>query len=132
MRLLDQRQAEFLHEVDAQDRYYMDRKGQDALDVMKINPHRVQLFSISEIWHCVRARLIELNVMKDPDLDSFASESDSTEWEDEFDFIKRGKERIGELFKGKKSAEKGEKSVAELMRKNDLKVVNKMLERVIE
>jgi len=132
MRLLDRRQAEFLHEVDAQDRYFQERKGKDALDTLKINPHRVQLFSISEIWHCVRGRLIELNVMKDPDVDdSVSSDGDSTEFEDDFDFIARGRERIGELFKGKKSKDKDQKSVAELMRKNDLKVINKMLERVI-
>ena len=70
--------------------------------------------------------------MKDPDVDSFGSQSDSTEFEDDFDFVALGKERIGELFKARNNADKGEKSVAEQMRKNDLLVINKMLEKVIE
>ncbi len=71
------------------------------------------MFSINEIWHCVQERLIELNVMKDPDVESFGSASDSTEFDDDFDFVKLGGERVGHLFKGKKSKEKDEKSVAE-------------------
>ena len=90
------------------------------------------MFSINEIWRCVQQRLIELNVMKDPDVESIGSASDSTEFEDDFDFVKLGAERVGHLFKGKKSKDKDEKSVAEQMRRNDLKVVNRMLEKAIE
>ena len=71
--------------------------------------------------------------MKDPDVESIGSASDSTEFDDDFDFVKLGKERVGHLFKGKKAkSDKDEKSVAEQMRKNDLKVMNRMLEITIE
>ena len=70
--------------------------------------------------------------MKDPDLDSFGSQSDSTEYEDDFDFIEEGRKRIGHLFHAKRSKEGTEKSVAELMRRNDLKVLNRLLEKGIE
>ena len=91
------------------------------------------MFSIGEIWRCIQQRLIELNVMKDPDTISIGSASDSTEYEDDFDFVKLGQERVGHLFKGKKAKkDKDEKSVAELMRRNDLKVMNRMLKITIE
>ena len=69
--------------------------------------------------------------MKDPDLESVGSKSDSTEYEDDFDFIEEGRKRVGHLFKGKASKDKSQKSVAELMRKNDLKVLNRLLEKGI-
>ena len=81
----------------------------------------------------MQQRLIELNVMKDPDVESVGSASDSTEFEDDFDFVKLGRDRVGHLFKGKKAkSDKDEKSVAEQMRRNDLKVMNRMLEKAIE
>ena len=71
--------------------------------------------------------------MKDPDVESIGSASDSTEFEDGFDFVQLGKDRVGHLFKAKKGQkDKDEKSLAEQMRKNDLKVINKMLEKSIE
>lgn len=65
------------------------RKGEDELNPLKVNPHRVQLFSINEIWKSVQQRLIELDIMKDPDLDSLASESESTDFEEGFDFVQK-------------------------------------------
>ena len=53
----------------------------------------------------MQRRLIELKVMKDPEVDSFDSDSDSTEMEDDFDFVTIAKERMGTLFKGKKKKE---------------------------
>ena len=99
---------------------------------MKINPHRVQLFSISEIWGSVKERLIELKVMKDPDVESYGSDSDSTEMEDEFDFKARTRERVETLFNAKRGKDKNEKSIAEIMKRNDLRVVRKAFEKVVE
>jgi hypothetical protein len=99
---------------------------------MKINPHRVQLFSINEIWSCVSKRLIELKVMKDPEIDSADSDSDSTEMEEDFDFVAVAKERASTLFKGKKKKESNEKSVAELMRRNDLTLMRRAMDKIVE
>ena len=102
------------------------------LQTAQINPNRVQIFSLNEIWDCVQRRLIELKVMKDPEVDSFDSDSDSTEMEDDFDFVAIAKERMGTLFKGKKKKEANEKSVAELMRRNDLVLMRKAIDKVCE
>jgi hypothetical protein len=90
------------------------------------------MFSINEIWDCVSKRLIELKVMKDPEIDSAGSESDSTEMEDDWDFVTIAKERASTLFKGKKKKESNEKSVAELMRRNDLTLMRRALDKVVE
>ena len=84
---------EFFAEMDQQDRIFQERVGNAALETSHINPNRVQIFSLNEIWDCVQARLIELKVMKDPEVDSFDSDSDSTEMEDDFDFVTIAKER---------------------------------------
>jgi len=70
--------------------------------------------------------------MKDPEVDSFDSDSDSTEMEDDFDFVTVAKERTGTLFKGKKKKEANEKSVAELMRRNDLVLMRKAIDKLCE
>ena len=70
--------------------------------------------------------------MKDPEVDSFESDSDSTEIEDNFDFVSVAKERVETLFKGKKKKEPNEKSVAELMRRNDLILMKKAIEKLCE
>ena len=70
--------------------------------------------------------------MKDPEVDSFDSDSDSTEMEDDFDFVAIAKERMGTLFKGKKKKEANEKSVAELMRRNDLILMRKAIDKLCE
>ena len=52
--------------------------------------------------------------MKDPDVESIGSASDSTEYEDGFDFVSLAKDRVGHLFKAKKGQkDKDEKSLAE-------------------
>jgi hypothetical protein len=40
--------------------------------------------------------------MKDPDVESIGSASESTEYEDGFDFVQLAKDRVGHLFKAKK------------------------------
>jgi hypothetical protein len=70
------------------------------------------MFSINEIWTTVQARLIELNVMKNPDAESSGSESESSEYDDNFDFIKEGSEKIGVLFKKKPANGGGKYSLA--------------------
>jgi len=59
------------------------------------------MFSINEIWHVIQNRLIDLKVMKDPDEESLGSASESTEFEDDFDFCMKAGERVGHLFRAK-------------------------------
>ena len=132
MKLMGSKRNEFFQEMDEQDRLLQERKGAFMLDAMKINPHRVQLFSINEIWQCISKRLIELRVMKDPECDSLASDSDSTEVEEDCDFVQVASERVHSLFKGKKKQDRSEKSVAELMRRNDLKLMKRVVTKVVE
>jgi hypothetical protein len=127
MRLLDARRTDFLLDMDEQDRVYRERKGKAMLDWQKINPHRVQMFSIQEIWRCVQQRLIELDVMKDPDAQQVVDDGDSTELEEDFDFVEAARARADTLFKKKKSKESKDKALGEMMKKNDLKIVNRML-----
>jgi hypothetical protein len=66
--------------------------------------------------------------MKDPEADSFKSDSDSSEMDDNFDFVTEGEKRVGILFKAKKGAKDDpSKSIKELMKKNDWKLMNKLL-----
>lgn len=53
MRLIDHSRRDYMFELDADDRYLRERKGRAQLDWQKINPHRVQMFSINEVWRCV-------------------------------------------------------------------------------
>ena len=43
---------------------------------------------MQEIWKCILGRLIELNVLADPDADSFGSDDNSTDLDDDFDFAR--------------------------------------------
>lgn len=70
--------------------------------------------------------------MKDPEVDSFDSDSDSTEMEDNFDFVTQAKERVETLFKGKKKKDPNEKSVAELMRRNDVILIKRAIEKICD
>jgi hypothetical protein len=47
---------------------------------------------------------VELNVLADPDIDSFKSDDDcdSSELEDDFDFARQAQYKVGKLFKGKR------------------------------
>lgn len=67
MAILDANRKDFIYEIDKQDRIMQERTGKDMLKHTNINPHRVQMFSITEIWKFLEQRLIELEVMKDPD-----------------------------------------------------------------
>lgn len=67
MRLLEHKKRDFLFEMDQQDRFMRERRGKKERDWQVVNPHRVQMFSLNEVWKCVQQRLVELNVMKDPD-----------------------------------------------------------------
>ena len=60
------------------------------------------MFSLNEIWGSVQKRLIELDIMKDPDLESMASESESTDFEETFDFMEKAEARFGRFMLGKK------------------------------
>ena len=71
--------------------------------------------------------------MKDPDQESFGSDSDiSDEYPDDFDFVEKAKERVGKFFKGKKKKDKKEKNLNDFLKKNDLKLINSILQRCLE
>ena len=64
----------FYHEEDEDGRVFKEgreggptSKGKPHFDALKVNPHRVQMYSINEIWHCIARRLFELGVMQNPD-----------------------------------------------------------------
>ena len=61
------------------------------------------MFSLNEIWKCILARLVELNVLRDPEDDSNASDEESDDLGTEFDFVHHGNKRVGKLFNNKKS-----------------------------
>lgn len=91
------------------------------------------MFSLNEIWKCVLNRLVELNVLKDPDAaQEFASDDDSTELEEDFDYIYHAKKRVGVLFKNKRSKDDKDKSLRDMMPKNDFTMVQRMLDKTIE
>ena len=115
-------------EMDAHDRVLQERKEEVIVNPWKINPHRVQMFSINEIWTCVQQRLVELKVMKDPEADSQGEESDSTDFEEGFSFVEEGAMRVGKLFRPKAGQEK---SLKDQMKKNDWTLLNKLLERAV-
>ena len=48
--IMNANRRDFILEIDKQDRYYQERNGKDMLKYTNINPHRVQMFSITEIW----------------------------------------------------------------------------------
>lgn len=132
LRLMDHKRHEFLHEMDEQDRIFQERRGKDAHNPMKINPHRVQMFSINEIWNTVSRRLIELNVMKDPDVEDYHSDSDSDEWEQRWNFVHEGRKRQGKFFVGKKKKDDNVPCLKDLMKKNDILLINRVLEKTID
>ena len=92
--------------MDKHDRYFNERKGTDELKITTINPHRVQMFSINEIWKSIQHRLVELKIIKNPEVDSDEEGEDSAEVDDNYDFEKLVKERVNYLFKGRKNASK--------------------------
>lgn len=92
----------------------------------------MQLFSINEIWKSVQQRLIELDIMKDPDLDSLASESESSDFEEGFDFLQRAQDRVGKFMHGRKQKDSKVKGLKDLMKPNDVLLMNKMLAKVVE
>jgi hypothetical protein len=57
-------------------------------------------------------RLIDLNVLNDPDADSFGSDNESSDYEEDYDFITLASKKFGRLFKGKRSA-RDQKSIGE-------------------
>ena len=59
------------------------------LDTKSLNPHRVQIYSIEEIWKAVLNRLVQLDVLNDPDEDAIEEDSESSELEEEFDYVER-------------------------------------------
>lgn len=49
-------------------------------------------------------RLVDLNVLNDPDADSFGSDNESSDYEENYDFMTQAAKKFGRLFKGKRSA----------------------------
>ena len=57
------------------------------LDTKQLNPHRVQIYSIEEIWKAILARLVQLDVLRDPDEEVIEEDSESSELDEEFNYI---------------------------------------------
>jgi len=72
--------------------------------------------------------------MRDPDQHGAFSEDDedSSEVEDMVDFSEFAKSRILKLFRGRKNADPKDKSVSQLLKKNDLKLMKRLIEKVVE
>jgi len=68
------------------------------VDTNNINPHRVQMFSLQEIWNGIMQRLITLGVIKNPELESVRTESESSDLSEDFDFTHEGLRRVGTFF----------------------------------
>ena len=94
------------------------------IDHLHVDPHRVQVFSMHEIWKCVLARLVELKIMRDPDHDSFYSDESSEEGSKEYDFIKHANKRHGILFKPSKKLKDTDKCLADMMPTKDYTLMN--------
>lgn len=70
--------------------------------------------------------------MKDPDVgDDSSHDGDSTEIEEGFDFPEIANKRMSKLFMGRKNADLKDKSVEQLLKKNDLKLIKKLIETVV-
>jgi hypothetical protein len=106
--------------------------GLDQLDTKQMNPHRVQMYSIEEIWKAVLTRLVKLDVLRDPDDDSEGESEDSTDLEDDFDFIAKAEKRVGNLFKHKRTKKAKGLPLQDQMKQNDYKTVQRMLAKSIE
>ena len=103
MRIIHDKRSEFIYKMDDQDRLYKVREGPNMLDTRKMNPHKVQMYSLEEIWKAVLARLVKLDVLRDPDDDSEGEDNDSTDLEDDFDFVAKAQKRVGKLLKEKRT-----------------------------
>lgn len=101
--MIQDERSEFVYKLDKNDRIYKVREGTQILDTRNMNPHKVQMYSIEEIWKAVLARLVKLDVLRDPDDDSEGSDEDSTDLEDEFDFVAKAQRRVGKLLKEKRT-----------------------------
>lgn len=124
---------DFFYEEDKDGRIMVERRGLDQqFNALKVNPHRVQMFSINEIWRCISQRLVDLEVMKDPDEDSANSDHDSTDFEEDFDFLEAAKRRKGNLLRGKKANGSTEQGLYGIMKKNDFLLLNRMLDVIAE
>ena len=87
-----------------------------------------------------------MKVLEDPDKVKYNNDNkieDSSsdyehDWETEyFDFVGRGKERVGRLFVGKANSDKRKKgqeitSVDDLLRRNDFIMINKTMQKAVE
>lgn len=124
--LMAHARREFYHDEDEDGRIFKENrtreKGKPLFDPLKVNPHRVQLYSIAEIWHCVSRRLFELGIMHNPDEKSQdeAVDSESDDLRDDFDFAETVEARMDKLFRGKNL---GHEPLASMMRPNDLRLL---------
>lgn len=131
MRLLQANRLFLEHDMDDHGRFFQERVGKDELDFNKVNPHRVQLFSINEIWKCIKGKLIELNVIRDSEVLGITSNGDeSDEIPDHFDFVRFKNLRLKNLFGERHDQEKHLSCVRKLLKKNDLKFISKLAEQV--
>lgn len=102
-----------------------------------LDPHRIQMFSFEEIWQNVVSRLIELKVMRDPEVvkrEKAAAEMEqsdsSSDYEEEFNFIGKAREREGRIFAGKVKAGATRTTMKDQMRRNDFALLNRAISLV--
>lgn len=128
MKLLHAGRHYYHHEMDEQDRYFQDRRGSDELQVEHINPHRVQLFSMNEIWKCIKDRLIQINIIRKPEED-FGEQSDASSDAEPDDLTLKdlAKRRLPNLFGNRSSMERHLTGVANLLKPNDLRLVKEVI-----
>ena len=98
------------------------------LDTVKHDAHRVQMFSLEEIWKNIENRLIKLNILIDPLIKAQLAAEDGDESDDlnpkKIDFEKEAAKRSGYfLAKKHNNRDPREKPLKELMSKNDFKVL---------
>ena len=132
MMMMNQARKNFFFEEDQDGRVFKENrlqrgdKGKPQFDPLKVNPHRVQMFSINEIWHCVSRRLGELGVMHDPDEKSQKCiDSDSEQLDDDFDFREAIESRIDSVFTGKNM---GQVPLTQILKPNDYKLLKRALQ----
>ena len=68
--------------------------------------------------------------MKNPDEESQGSDGDSSDYGRNFDFIVKAQNKIGKLFKAKTIGGK-KNSKTDYVKKNDILLLNKLLEKAI-
>jgi hypothetical protein len=77
-------------------------------------------------------RLVQLDVLRDPDEEVIEEDSESSELEEEFDYVDKAQARVQKFLMSKRSKKDKFKSVGQQMKQNDLMIMQKTLQKVID